>query len=128
MAIETAALVGGALDLLKKKKLEKAATGSKIYTAPKTAVGKLLGGLTGRSAAAQTSTQLIEMKASEQSVKTSQLSPKAEVNLAQQGVPVTGGISFGGEAAKKTYLPFVIVAGIVAIFYSMRRRKSRRRY
>ncbi len=120
MAVETAALVGGALELIKQKKLERAASGSKAYTLPKTQVGKLLGGISGRTAAAQIT----------QDMKVSQLSPKAEANLLQQGkVPVTGSLSFGGEAGKRTYLPFVIVAGIVAIFYSMRKRKgSRRRY
>jgi hypothetical protein len=122
MALETAALIGGGLDLLKQKKLQAAASGSKSFTMPKTAVGKLLGGISGRTAAAQTTLQM----------KESNLSEKAAANLMQQGTqrtPVTGGISFGGEAAKRTYLPFAIVAAVVAIFYAMRRRKGgRRRY
>jgi hypothetical protein len=121
-ALETAAFIGGGLDLLKQKKLQKAASGSKSFSMPKTAVGKLIGGLSGRTEAAQITTQM----------KESVLSPKAEANLMQQGAqrtPVTGGFSFGGEAAKKTYLPFAIVAAVVAIFYAMRRRKGgRRRY
>jgi hypothetical protein len=121
-ALETAAFIGGGLDLLKQKKLQKAASGSKSFTTPKTAVGKLIGGFTGRTEAAQITQQM----------KESTLSPKAEANLVQKGemrTPVTGGISFGGEAAKRTYLPFAIVAAVVAIFYAMRRRKGgRRRY
>jgi hypothetical protein len=42
-------------------------------------------------------------------------------------VPVTGGISFGGEAQKRTYLPFAIIAAIVAAFYLMRKKGGRRR-
>jgi hypothetical protein len=122
MALNAAALVGGGLGLLKQKKLDQAATGSKSFTMPKTAVGKLIGNLSGRTAAAE----------QQQAMKESNLSPKAEANLMQQGklsTPVTGGFSFGGEASRKTYLPFVVVAGVVAIFYAMRRRKgSRRRY
>jgi hypothetical protein len=122
-ALETAAFIGGGLDLLKQKKLQAASSGSKSFTMPKTAVGKLLGGISGRTAAAQT----------QQQMKESNLSEKAQANLMQQGsqksTPVTGGFSFGGEAAKRTYLPFAIVAAVVAIFYAMRRRKGgRRRY
>lgn len=120
MALAPAALIGGGLDLLKQRKLQAAASGSKNFTMPKTAVGKLLGGISGRTAAAQT----------QQEMKESNLSPKAQANLMQQGTqktPITGGFSFGGEAARKTYLPFVIVAGVVAIFYAMRRKKGTRR-
>ena len=118
-ALETAAFVGGGLDLLKQKKLQKASSGSKSFTMPKTAVGKFIGGISGRTEAAQI-TQAMQ--------KESVLSPKAEANLMQKGaVPVTGGFSFGGEASRKTYFPFAIVAGLVAIFYFMRNRRGGRR-
>jgi hypothetical protein len=118
-ALETAAFVGGGLDLIKQKKLQKASAGTKVYTMPRTAVGKLLGGISGRTEAAQISSSM---------QKESVLSPKAEANLIQKGaVPVTGGISFGGEASRKTYFPFAIVAGLVAIFYFMRNRRGGRR-
>jgi hypothetical protein len=42
-------------------------------------------------------------------------------------VPVTGGISFGGEAGRKTYLPFAIVAAVIAVFYFMRKKGRGRR-
>jgi len=118
-ALETAAFVGGGLDLLKQKKLQKAQSGSKSFTMPKTAIGKFIGGISGRTEAAQI-TQSMQ--------KESVLSPKAEANLMQKGaVPVTGGISFGGEASRKTYFPFAIILGLVAIFYFMRNRKGGRR-
>jgi len=119
-ALETAAFIGGGLDLLKQKKLQKAASGSKSFTMPKTAVGKLLGGLSGRTEAAQITTQM----------KESNLSPKAEANLMQQGTrqtPITGGFYFGQEAKSKPWLPYAVVAAIVAIFYVLRRRGGRRR-
>jgi hypothetical protein len=40
--------------------------------------------------------------------------------------PITGGISFGGEATKKTYLPFAIVAVIGAYFFFNKSKKRRR--
>ena len=44
-----------------------------------------------------------------------------------QGTPITGGFSFGGEATKKTYLPFAIVAAVIAAFYFLRKKGGRRR-
>jgi hypothetical protein len=44
-----------------------------------------------------------------------------------KSTPVSGGFSFGGEASKKTYLPFAIVAAIVAAFYFMRKKGRGRR-
>jgi hypothetical protein len=118
-ALETAAFVGGGLDLIKQKKLQKASAGTKVYTMPKTAVGKLIGGISGRTEAAKISSTMD---------KESTLSPKATANLIQQGkVPITGGLSFGGEAARKTYFPFALIAGVVAIFFFMRNRRGGRR-
>lgn len=122
MAIETAALIGGGLDLLKQKKLKQAASGSKSFSTPKTAIGKLLGNISGRTAAAEF----------QKDMKESNLSEKAQMNLNQQraterSTPVTGGFSFGGEAARKTYFPFALVAGVVAIFFFMRKKGRGRR-
>jgi hypothetical protein len=45
-----------------------------------------------------------------------------------KSTPITGGFSFGGEATKRSYLPFAIVAAVVAAFYFMRKKgRSRRR-
>jgi len=123
MAIQIAPLVGAGLGALQQSKIQKAQEGTKTYTKPKTIFGKIIGGVSGRTAAAEVSEQN----------KTAPLSPAVMNSLqpsAKSSTPITGGISFGGEAAKKTYLPFAIVAAIVAAFYFMRGRKGgrRRRY
>jgi hypothetical protein len=122
MAIQIAPLVGAGIGALQQSKIQKAQEGTKTYTKPKTIFGKLIGGVSGRTAAAE-ATEMNKQEA---------ISPKVMQSLqpsSKTSTPITGGISFGGEAARKTYLPFVIVAGVVAIFYAMRRKKgSRRRY
>jgi len=120
MAIQIAPLVGAGLGALQQSKIDKAMSGEKIYTKPKTIFGKLIGGVSGRTAAAEASAM----------TKTEPISEKVQnamVPSARQSTPVTGGISFGGEAAKKTYLPFAIVAGVVAIFFFMRKKGRGRR-
>lgn len=119
MAIQLAPLVGAGLGALQQSKIEKALAGEKTYTKPKTIFGKLIGGVSGRSAAAEASA----------GVKTAPLSESVMNSLqpSAKSTPVSGGISFGGEAAKKTYLPFAIVAAVIAAFYFMRKRGGRRR-
>jgi hypothetical protein len=120
MAIQLAPLVGAGLGALQQSKIQKAQEGTKIYTRPKTIFGKLIGGVSGRTAAAEAT----DMNKSEA------ISPKVMQSLqpsAKTGTPITGGISFGGEARKRTWLPFAIVGGLVAIFYFMRGRKGGRR-
>jgi len=119
MAIQIAPLVGAGLGALQQSKIQKAQEGTKTYTKPKTIFGKLIGGVSGRTAAAEVSEQTKTEPLSE-SVMNS-LKPSAK------STPVTGGISFGGEASKRTYLPFAIVAAVVAAFYFMRRKGGRRR-
>lgn len=121
MPIQLAPLIGAGLGALQQSKIEKAASGTKTYTKPKTIFGKLIGGVSGRTAAAEQSNMY----------KSNPVSEKVINSMARSntGVPLTGGISFGGEAGKKTYLPFAIVAAIVAAFYFMRGKKGgRRRY
>jgi len=123
MAIQIAPLVGAGLGALQQSKIDKALSGQKTYTKPKTLFGKLIGGVSGRTAAAEASAQTKTAPLSESVMNSLQPSAKSS------STPITGGFSFGGEAARKTYLPFVIVAGVVAIFYAMRRKKGgRRRY
>lgn len=120
MAIQIAPLVGAGLGALQKSKVDKALAGEKTYTKPKTIFGKLIGGISGRSAAAEASA----------ATKTSPVSEKVTNAMAVQErktTPVTGGFSFGGEATKRSYLPFAIVAAVVAAFYFMRNKKGGRR-
>lgn len=120
MAIQLAPLVGAGLGALQQSKIDKALAGEKTYTKPKTIFGKLIGGVSGRSAAAEASAQ----------TKTAPLSDSVMNSLQpsqRQSTPISGGISFGGEAAKKTYLPFAIVAAVIAAFYFLRKKGGRRR-
>ena len=57
MAIDpaSAALIAGALGSFKQSKIAKAEAGEKTYTKPKTIFGKLIGGVSGRTAAAEVS-------------------------------------------------------------------------
>jgi len=118
MPVNVAALAGAGLGTLQQSKLEKAASGQKVYTAPRTFFGKVIGGVTGRTAAAKVSAESKTNIPNTQVMNS--LSPA-------RTTPVTGGITFGGEAAKKTYLPFAIVAGVVAIFFFMRKKGRGRR-
>ena len=128
MPVAIGPLLGAGLGALQQSKIDKALAGQKTYTKPKTIFGKLIGGVSGRSAASEASS----------SVKTAPISDKVvnalqpqEFNLdpnMRQTFPVTGGFSFGGEAGRKTYLPFAIVAAVVAAFYFMRKKGRRRRY
>jgi hypothetical protein len=118
MAIQLAPLVGAGLGALQQSKIEKALAGEKTYTKPKTIFGKLIGGISGRSAAAEASQN-----------KTSPLNESVMNSLqpSAKSTPITGGFSFGGEAGKKTYLPFAIIAAVVAVFYFMRKKGRGRR-
>jgi len=126
MPVAIGPLLGAGLGALQQGKIDKALAGQKTYTKPKTVFGKLIGGISGRSAAAeasQTKTAPIDERTY------NSLGPNtAPENMNANRVPVTGGFSFGGEAGKKTYLPFAIVAAVVAVFYFMRKKGRRRRY
>ena len=120
MAIQIAPLVGAGLGALQQSKIDKALAGEKTYTKPKTIFGKLIGGVSGRTAASEASA----------SVKTAPLSDSVMNSLqpsSKTGTPISGGISFGGEASRKTYLPFAIVAAVIAAFYFLRKKGGRRR-
>ena len=119
MPIQIAPLLGAGLGALQQSKIEKAMAGEKTYTKPKTIFGKLIGGVSGRTAAAEASAGNKSAPLNESVMNSLQPSAKS--------TPVSGGISFGGEAARKTYLPFAIVAAVIAAFYFMRRKGGRRR-
>lgn len=120
MAIPLAA-IGAGLGALQQSKIDKALAGEKTYTRPKTIFGKLIGGVSGRTAAAEASAQTKTSPISSNVMNSLQPSSKTS------GTPLSGGISFGGEASRKTYLPFAIVAAVIAAFYFMRRKGGRRR-
>ena len=120
MAIQLAPLVGAGLGALQQSKIEKALAGEKTYTKPKTIFGKLIGGISGRTAASEASA----------STKTSPLSNSVMNSLQpnERGkTPISGGISFGGEAIKRSYLPFYLAGVVAAIFFFMRKKGRRRR-
>ena len=127
MAIQLAPLVGAGLGALQQSKIEKAMSGVKTYTKPKTIFGKLIGGISGRTAAAEASASQKSAPISEKVINS--LQPQ-EANLDpsyRESIPFTGGVQFGTQAKSRPWLPYAIVAGIVAIFYFMRGKKGRRR-
>jgi len=119
MPIQIAPLVGAGLGALQQSKIDKALAGEKTYTKPKTIFGKLIGGVSGRSAAAEASA----------STKTAPLSSSVMNSMqpSAKSTPITGGFSFGGEATKRTYLPFYLGAVVLGIFFFMRKKGRGRR-
>jgi hypothetical protein len=75
--------------------------------------------VSGRTAAAEATAQAKSAPISDSVMNSLQPSAKS--------TPITGGFSFGGEATKRSYLPFAIVAAVVAAFYFMRKKGGRRR-
>jgi len=118
MAISLTA-IGAGLGAFQQSKIDKAIAGEKTYTKPKTIFGKLIGGVSGRTAAAEATAQ----------TKTSPLSDSVMNSLqpSAKSTPITGGFSFGGEATKRTYLPFYLGAVVLGIFFFMRKKGGRRR-
>ena len=126
MPVAIGPLVGAGLGALQQSKIDKALAGQKTYTKPKTIFGKLIGGISGRSAAAEASASVKTAPIDERTYN-SLVPNTAPENMNSNRTPITGGFSFGGEAGKKTYLPFAIVAAVVAIFYFMRKKGKKRR-
>jgi len=126
MPVQLAPILGAGLGALQQSKIDKAIAGEKTYTKPKTIFGKLIGGVSGRTAAAE-ATQMYQ--GNYISAKSEPLSESVLNSLqpSAKSTPITGGFSFGGEATRKSYLPFAIVAAIVAAFYFMRKKGGRRR-
>ena len=122
MPIAFGPLVGAGLGALQQGKIDKALAGQKTYSKPKTIFGKLIGGVSGRTAAAEASASTKTAPVSERVINSLSSDP-----MGKMGTPITGGISFGGEATKKTYLPFYLGAIVLGIFFFMRRKGGRRR-
>jgi hypothetical protein len=127
MPVAFAPLIGAGLGALQQSKIDRALSGDKVYTKPKTIFGKLIGGVSGRTAAYEASASVKTAPISESVFNSLQPQSSNLDPSMRQSFPVTGGLSFGGEATKKTYLPFYIVGAIVAIFFFMRRKGGRRR-
>lgn len=123
MPVAIGPLLGAGLGALQQGKIDKALAGEKTYTKPKTIFGKLIGGISGRTAASEASSSLAEERV------LNSLGPNtAPQNMySTKSTPVTGGFSFGGEATRKTYLPFYLAAAVVAIFFFMRKKGRGRR-
>lgn len=121
MPVALGPLLGAGLGALQQGKIDRALAGDKEYTKPKTIFGKLIGGVSGRSAAAEATAATKSAPLSNQVLQSIQPSVKTS------GTPITGGISFGGEAVKKTYLPFYLGAIVLGIFFFMRKKGGRRR-
>lgn len=120
MPIQFAPLVGAGLGALQQSKIDKALAGEKTYTKPKTIFGKLIGGVSGRTAAAEATAATKSAPLSSSVVNA--LQPREKMST-----PITGGISFGGEAIKRSYLPFYLAAVVAAIFFFMRKKGRGRR-
>ena len=120
MAIQLAPLVGAGLGALQQSKIEKALAGEKTYTKPKTIFGKLIGGVSGRTAAAEATASNKTAPLSSSVINS--LQPKEKMST-----PISGGFQFGGEATRKAYLPFYLAAVVAAIFFFMRKKGGRRR-
>jgi len=127
MAIQLAPLVGAGLGALQQSKIDKALAGEKTYTKPKTIFGKLIGGISGRSAAAEASAQTKTSPLSENVINSLQPRNSNLDPSMRQSFPLTGGVQFGTQAKSRPWLPYAIVGAIVAIFYFMRGKKGGRR-
>jgi hypothetical protein len=127
MAIQLAPLLGAGLGALQQSKIKKASEGTKTYTKPKTIFGKLIGGISGRTAAAEATSMYKSAPISDSVVNSLQpQSYNLDPNL-RETFPVTGGLQFGTQAKSRPWLPYAIVGAIVAIFYFMRGKKGRSR-
>ena len=103
MPIQLAPLVGAGLGALQQSKIEKALAGEKTYTKPKTIFGKLIGGVSGRTAASEASAGIKTAPISEKVMNS--LQPQS-FNLdpsMRQSFPVTGDVQFGTQAKSRPW-------------------------
>ena len=106
----------GALSTVQKglvaNKIANVQAGTKTVNPPKTQVGKLLGKLTGRTQASEIQEEMNKQSLTNQAV--------------QSGFPISGGVNFGGQATRNTWLPFAIVAVLGLLFFSPFKKRRRR--
>lgn len=109
------ALTGGQ-QLISQKYASDAAAGT--VTKPKTIFGKGFGLLTGRTAA---------YKAQEAAKSSGNVDPSVTKNLARQGVPVSGGISFGNSGDQTLKILGIVAGVVVSYFFFNKGKKGRKR-
>lgn len=127
MPVNLLPVLGAGLGALQQSKLQKASEGTKTYTRPKTIFGKLIGSASGRTAAYQLQTDMKETSLTPSAL--SSLQPQSfntDPNI-RQAFPITGDVQFGTQAKSRPWLPYAVVAALVAIFYFIRGKKGRRR-
>jgi len=127
MALAIGPLLGAGLGALQQGKIDRALSGDKVYTKPKTIFGKLIGGISGRTAASEASASVKTAPISDSVYNALQPSSSNLDPSMRQSFPVTGGVQFGTQAKSRPWLPYAIVGAIVAIFYFLRGKKGRRR-
>jgi hypothetical protein len=125
MAIQLAPLVGAGLGALQQSKVNKALEGTKTFTKPKTLFGKLIGGVSGRTAAFEAQEMSKSTPIDSKVLNSFAGAAAPSKQMSKQSTPITGGFSFGGEAKQRTYLPFAILAAVVAVFYFLFGKKKR---
>jgi hypothetical protein len=125
MAIQLAPLVGAGLGALQQSKVNKALEGTKTFTKPKTLFGKLIGGVSGRTAAFEAQEMSKSSPVDSKVLNSFAGAAAPSQQMSKQSTPITGGFSFGGEAKQRTYLPFAILAAVVAVFYFLFGKKKR---
>ena len=127
MPLAIGPLIGAGLGALQQGKIDRALSGDKVYTKPKTIFGKLIGGVSGRSAAAEASASVKTAPIDERTYNSLSPNTAPENMNSNRSTPISGGISFGGEAVKRSYLPFYLGAVVLGIFFFMRRKGGRKR-
>lgn len=126
MPVQLAPLLGAGLGALQQSKIDKAVAGEKTYTRPKTIFGKLIGGVSGRTAASEASANKTSPISDNVFNSLQPTANKLDPNM-RQSFPFTGGVQFGTQAKSRPWLPYAIVGAIVAIFYFIRGKKGGRR-
>lgn len=127
MPVAIGPLLGAGLGALQQGKIDRALSGDKVYTKPKTIFGKLIGGISGRTAASEASASVKTAPIDERTYNSLVPNSAPENMNSYKQTPITGGISFGGEAVKRSYLPFYLGAIVLGIFFFMRKKGGRRR-
>ena len=127
MPVNILPVLGAGLGALQQSKLQKVSEGTKTYTRPKTIFGKLIGSVSGRSAAYELQTEMKETSLTPAAINSLQPAAFTTDPNIRQTFPVTGDVQFGTQAKSRPWLPYAIVGGLVAIFYFMRGKKGRRR-